>query len=94
MVNTYEVRSNLKQLIEERGISANKLAAELNERRSTLNDLIANNNMNNRHIPARLIAKLCIFFDVSPSVLFSIVEVNEETGEEVIVIAKINDTNK
>ncbi|MDM5283115.1 helix-turn-helix domain-containing protein [Peribacillus frigoritolerans] len=78
----YVLRCHLKELCERDGISANKLATAIDERRSTLNDLINNNDMETRHIPARLIAKLCGYFKVSPAELFTTWTINIETDEE------------
>lgn len=63
---------NLRELLSRKNISANKLSHDINERRSTINDLINNKQMDKRQIPARLIAKICIYLDVSPSDLFEI----------------------
>lgn len=64
---------NLKSILNEKNISANKLANEINERRSTINDLINNNSMSKRQIPARMIAKICFYLNVSPSELFTVI---------------------
>lgn len=69
--NVY-LKCNLKDIMETNTTSANKLAKDINERRSTINDLINNNDMDRRQIPARLIAKLCIYFEVTPSDLFEV----------------------
>lgn len=63
---------NLKTILQQKGISANQLANSIQERRSTINDLINNNDMDRRQIPARLFAKLCDFLDVTPSELFEV----------------------
>jgi DNA-binding Xre family transcriptional regulator len=81
----YILQSHLKELCEQREISANRLAVEIEERRSTLNDLVTNKDMETRHIPARLIAKLCVFFDVTPSELFVVLEIDDNTGEKIPV---------
>lgn len=60
------------------GISGNQLSKLINERRSTLNELAGNYDMDSRRIPARLVAKLCVFFDVSTSDLFTVKYVNEK----------------
>ncbi len=62
----------LDEIMKQRDISANHLSIEINERRSTINDLRNNNDMGTRHIPARLIAKLCFYLDVTPSDLFEV----------------------
>lgn len=63
---------NLKEILQKKRISANFLANTIEERRSTINNLINNNDMGKRQIPARLIAKLCYFLNVTPSDLFEI----------------------
>ena len=90
----YVLRSHLKELCSEKGISANKLATEIDERRSTLNDLIANKDMETRHIPARLIAKICVFFGVTVNELFTVLEIDEATGEEIPIEHKISESNE
>lgn len=92
------LRCHLKELMEEynngEGISANKLATTINERRSTLNDLIANKDMETRHIPARLLAKLAFFFGVTLNDIFTVVAIDEETGEEIVLWDEIKKRNK
>ncbi|WP_257148471.1 helix-turn-helix transcriptional regulator [Bacillus sp. AFS073361] len=92
MGTKYVLRSHLKEVMEKdfRGISANKLAATIGERRSTLNDLINNKDMETRHIPARLIAKLCVWFKITPSDLFSVIVINEDEEGEGKVVERLS----
>lgn len=62
----------LKGILAEKNISANKLSNAINERRSTINDLINNKEMEKRQISARLIAKICCYLNVTPSELFEV----------------------
>lgn len=80
----FRLHCHLKKLMIKKGISANALSKEIEERRSTLNDLIANKGMESRYISTRLILKLCLYFDVTPSELFSIVEINDTESEKKI----------
>jgi DNA-binding Xre family transcriptional regulator len=73
----FRLHCHLKSLMNKKGISANALSKEIGERRSTLNDLIRNKDIENRYVSTRLIVKLCLYFDVTPSDLFSIVEIDE-----------------
>lgn len=63
---------NLDHLLEKTGVSALQLSEDIGHRRSTINDLIHNKDMESKRIPASLIAKLCVYFDVTPSELFEI----------------------
>jgi DNA-binding Xre family transcriptional regulator len=62
----------LGEIMKEKGVSALQLSKDLNHRRSTINDLINNNDMSNRRIPAQLIARICVYFDITPNDLFRI----------------------
>lgn len=94
MKRHYVMTSNLKSLMEKEGISANKLADLLHERRATLNDLVANRNVASRRIPATLLAKLCVYFEAQPSDIFSIEEVDNVTDEDIVIVTtKIEDGN-
>ncbi|MDP9742857.1 UNVERIFIED_ORG: transcriptional regulator with XRE-family HTH domain [Bacillus sp. B2I3] len=98
MGTKYVLRSHLKELMETcrngEGISANELANFIDERRSTLNDLINNKDMETRRIPARLFAKLCVFFKVTPSELFSVVVIHEDEGVERRIEQVLKDRRK
>jgi excinuclease UvrABC nuclease subunit/DNA-binding Xre family transcriptional regulator len=67
------LQCNLQRILDDKGISKNKLAAEIGERRATINDLCANKEMQIRRIPASLIAKLCLHLDISMNELFEII---------------------
>jgi DNA-binding Xre family transcriptional regulator len=71
----------LREILIERNISANKLSNDIIERRSTLNNLINNKEMDKRQIPARLIAKLCFYLNITPSELFEVRSYREIIGD-------------
>lgn len=77
-VNNVILYCNLKELMKEKKLSANYLSNEIQERRSTINDMINNRDMDKRQIPARIIAKLCVFLDISPNDLFEVTEFKSE----------------
>lgn len=62
----------LGELLDKHGVSALKLSEDINHRRSTINELVQNKDMENKRIPASLIAKLCAYFDVTPNELFEV----------------------
>lgn len=76
------MRFNLQELMIEKGISGNGLAKAIDERPATLHDLIENRDMDSRRIPARIIAKLCDYFDITPNELISIVKVDDDQENE------------
>lgn len=55
----------LEQLIENAGISALQLSEDIGHRRSTINDLVHNKDIENKRIPSSLIVKLCVYFDIT-----------------------------
>ncbi|MGR9527380.1 helix-turn-helix domain-containing protein (plasmid) [Priestia megaterium] len=61
----HKITMSSKKYLEEQDISVRKLSEEINERRDTINDLANNRDMNNRRIPASLLAKLMMYFDVT-----------------------------
>ncbi|MFL7944445.1 helix-turn-helix domain-containing protein (plasmid) [Priestia megaterium] len=69
---------SLKKYLEEQDISVRKLSEEIDERRDTINDLANNRDMNNRQIPASLLAKLMMYFDVTLDDLFTLIENNDK----------------
>ncbi|HEY4623934.1 MAG TPA: helix-turn-helix transcriptional regulator [Solibacillus sp.] len=73
------LRFNLQKLLDEKGMSGNALARAINERPATLHDLIENRDMENRRVPARLIEKLCVFFEITPNELMYIERDIEDT---------------
>lgn len=95
--NKHVLYCRLKKLMsaydEGKGISASKLATEIDERRSTLNDLIANKDMDTRRIPARLIVKLCDFFKVPVSELFKVAIFENPIDEPKFLYENNNDNN-
>lgn len=70
----YELYCNLKTILKEREISVNKLSIEIDERRSTINDLVNNIDMKNRRIPATLLAKLHIYLKISFDDMFDVIK--------------------
>ncbi|MFZ7823879.1 helix-turn-helix domain-containing protein [Priestia sp. 40] len=69
-----KLQCHLKKYLDEHEISVRKLSEEINERRDTINDLANNRDMNNRRIPASLLAKLMTYFDVTLDDLFTLIE--------------------
>ena len=62
----------LGEILKEKGISAAQLSKDIDHRRSTINELINNQDIMNKRIPAQLIARLCVYLDVTPNDLFVI----------------------
>jgi DNA-binding Xre family transcriptional regulator len=60
----------LKDIMSVRGISINKLAADINHARSTITALVNNEDLSNKRIPGDLIIKLCDYFNVGIEELF------------------------
>ncbi|MEK3733783.1 helix-turn-helix transcriptional regulator [Paenibacillus sp. FSL M8-0334] len=71
-INCVVLYSKLGELIDKHGISALKLSEDIDHRRSTINELVHNKEMENKRIPASLIAKLCAYFNVTPNELFEV----------------------
>ena len=71
-IELVQLKCNLKKILESQNVSVNFLSKEINERRSTLNDLVNNKEMDKRMIPARIIAKLCCYLDVDICELFTV----------------------
>jgi putative transcriptional regulator len=67
------LRCNLGEILKEKGVSALHLSKEVEHRRSTINDLINNNDIDSRRIPAQLIARICAYLNVTPNELFTVV---------------------
>lgn len=67
-----KLKCHLGEILKERGISALQLSKDINFRRSTINNLINNRDMDSRRIPAQLIAKLCDYLDVTADDLFTV----------------------
>ncbi|MFD1957146.1 helix-turn-helix domain-containing protein [Paenibacillus thailandensis] len=63
---------NLGDILKKKGISALQLSKDLDHRRSTINDLINNRDIDSRRIPAQLIARLCVYLNITPNDLFSV----------------------
>ncbi|MFC5650921.1 helix-turn-helix domain-containing protein [Paenibacillus solisilvae] len=63
----------LKDILKEKDISALQLSKDIDHRRSTINDLINNKDIDVKRIPAQLIARLCAYLDVTPSDLFKVI---------------------
>lgn len=72
------LKCHLGNILKEQGISALRLSKDIKYRRSTINDLINNTDMDKRRIPAQLIAKLCVYLDKEPNDLFSIEYVSDK----------------
>lgn len=62
----------LGEILKDRGISAAQLSKDIEHRRSTINELINNQDIMNKRIPVQLIARLCIYLNVTPNDLFVI----------------------
>lgn len=73
ILENVKLQCHLKKYLEEQDISVRKLSEEINERRDTINDLANNRDMNNRRIPASLLAKLMAYFDVTLDDLFTLI---------------------
>lgn len=73
-----KLQCHLKDILKEKNISIRKLSEEINERRLTISDLANNKEMNNRHIPASLLAKLRTYLNVSFDELFTVIEENKD----------------
>lgn len=71
-INRVVLYSKLGELLDKHEVSALKLSEDIEHRRSTINELIHNKEMENKRIPASLIAKLCAYFDVTPNELFEV----------------------
>lgn len=67
------LRCNLGEILKKKGVSALQLSKEIEHRRSTINDLINNNDIDSRRIPAQLIARVCAYLDVTPNELFTVI---------------------
>ncbi|MEC0180661.1 helix-turn-helix transcriptional regulator [Paenibacillus peoriae] len=70
--NEWILYCKLGEIIEKHDVSALKLSEDIDHRRTTITDLIHNKDMVNKRIPASLITKLCVYFDVTPNDLFEI----------------------
>ncbi|WP_339192025.1 helix-turn-helix transcriptional regulator [Paenibacillus sp. FSL E2-0230] len=73
-----DLHCRLGAILKEKGMSALKLSEELDHRRSTINDLVNNKDMRNKRIPAQLIARICVYLDITPNELFTIIQSKEE----------------
>ncbi|MGG1618934.1 helix-turn-helix domain-containing protein [Paenibacillus sp. NRS-1782] len=62
----------LGEIIEKHNVSVLKLSEDINHRRTTIMDLMHNKDMENKRIPASLITKLCVYFNITPNDLFEI----------------------
>ncbi|SFS76151.1 helix-turn-helix transcriptional regulator [Paenibacillus sp. 453mf] len=66
------LQCNLGNILKEKEISALKLSKDLDYRRSTINDLVTNREMEHKRIPATLIARLCVYLEITPNDLFTV----------------------
>ncbi|MFS8606333.1 helix-turn-helix domain-containing protein [Priestia megaterium] len=73
-----KLQCNLKDILKGKNISIKKLSEDINERRSTISDLANNKEMENRHIPATLLAKLRTYLNVPFDELFTVIEENKK----------------
>ncbi|MDO3675545.1 helix-turn-helix domain-containing protein [Paenibacillus ehimensis] len=80
-INDVRLHCHLGEIIKKKNISALKLSTEIKYRRSTINDLINNVDMENKRIPAELIAKLCAYFNITPNELFSVIQKDGSRSE-------------
>ncbi|MFM9276695.1 helix-turn-helix domain-containing protein [Paenibacillus jiagnxiensis] len=70
--NEWVLHCKLGEIIEKHDVSTLKLSEDIDHRRTTIMDLIHNKDMENKRIPASLITKLCVYFNVTPNDLFEI----------------------
>lgn len=75
-----KLKCNLGDILKERGISALKLSQDIGHRRSTINELINEEDINYKRIPASLIANLCSYLKITPCELFEVIEEKEENN--------------
>lgn len=67
-----KLRSKLGAILKERGISAAQLSMAINHRRSTINDLINKEDLDNNRIAGSLIANVCAYLKITPNDLFEV----------------------
>lgn len=69
---------NLGAILKNKGISVLKLSQDIGHRRSTINELINEVDINYKRIPASLIANLCSYLQITPNDLFKVIEEKEK----------------
>lgn len=62
----------LGEVLKEKEISAAQLSKDIGHRRSTINEIINNQDIMTKRIPAQLIARVCVYLKVTPNDLFII----------------------
>ncbi|TPG68922.1 XRE family transcriptional regulator [Brevibacillus laterosporus] len=71
-----KLKCNLGKILAEKKISALQLSIAINHRRSTINDLINKEDIDNNRIPASLIANICSYLKITPNDLFEVDDSN------------------
>ncbi|MGG1659483.1 helix-turn-helix domain-containing protein [Brevibacillus sp. NRS-1366] len=72
-----KLKSNLGVILKERGISAAQLSTAISHRRSTINDLINKEDLDNNRITGSLIANICSYLKITPNDLFEVEETDD-----------------
>lgn len=67
------LRCNLKKIADMKGLNVNQIAIAVNHRPQTVFDLANNKDIETARIPASLIANLCVYLNVTPNDLFTVV---------------------
>jgi plasmid maintenance system antidote protein VapI len=75
---TVTLKCKAKEIMDKKGITAYQMAKDLGVRRNTVNDIIRNNEMEKRRIPATLIAQMKVYLDCSFDDLFEVIEKEEQ----------------
>ena len=68
------LRCNLKEILNNKGISMSQLSQDIDHRRPTISNLANNVNIDTARIPASLIAKICVYLAISPNDLFTVID--------------------
>ncbi|MFD0675298.1 MULTISPECIES: helix-turn-helix domain-containing protein [unclassified Paenibacillus] len=68
-----DLHCTLGEILKEKGISALQLSKDIDHRRSTINDLINNREISSKRIPAQLIARICVYLEITPNELFQVI---------------------
>ncbi|MDE4086187.1 hypothetical protein PO902_14160 [Planococcus maritimus] len=83
--NTYHIQRSIRYASPRKflrfGKRSERFAERIDEQRKMVTALMNNIDMESSRIPAGLIAKTCVYFGIAPNQLFSVVEMDNETGE-------------
>jgi predicted transcriptional regulator len=74
-MDEYKLYCKLGKILDERNITAYKLAKDINERIGTIYKLVNNKDMESSRLPVNLIVKICVYFDITLDALFEIVKI-------------------